>query len=294
MTEEIAEIDLSMWFSTYGLLTSQRILERFNIHLANDELAAATKNPRSVYYQLLRVPLKNIFNGIILQQTHDYQVYAQKLFIDYLLSGEGSKEPTSPGANTREDLEQVRSELMEIGEGFNRLELDHQSLIYESQASLITLAGNLQKSLHDAATHIKQILQTRQILKDDKLIQRAIRLAMIHFETMNHETLAPTSSFWKKMSEVLSIELNNEVRQLLSSVLSSVGDPRQDIEAILSIYLEQAEMMEISLRSYRSQFYDTIIKATELIKLLPDYLIDKVKDEENRSSLYFDAHIGND
>ena len=216
MTEEITDIDLSSWFSTYGLLTSQRILERFKINLTNDELIDATKNPESVHFQLLRIPLKNLFNGIILQQAHDYQVYAQKIFIDYLLSGEASKEATSPGANTREDLEQVRLQLITVGESFQQQESANQDLIYQSQASLINL----------------------------------------------------------------------------TSTLNTLSDPRADIDVILSTYFEQTEIMEINLRSFRSQFYDIILKATELIKLLPEYPIDKAKDEENRSSLYFDAHIG--
>ena len=62
MTEELSDIDLSTWFPTYGMLTSQRILERFGIHLSNEELSSATKDPESLYFQLLRIPLKNLFN----------------------------------------------------------------------------------------------------------------------------------------------------------------------------------------------------------------------------------------
>lgn len=292
MTQSLEEIDMSMWFSTYGLLTSQRILERFKIHLNNEELASATKNPRSMYFQLLRIPLKNVFNGIILQQAHDYQVYAQKLFVDYLLSGEGNKEATSPGANTREDLEQARGQLMQMGEDFHKIEVAHQTLIADSQASLIKLSAELQQSLQSVANTIKHILLSQQIMKDEKLIQQAIRGAMIHFETMDEKALAPSSLFWKKMSEILSVDLNNDLCQKLGSTLSTLGDPRLDIEAILSTYLEQAETLDINLCSYRRQFYDIILKTVELINLLPDNPIDKEKDEENRSTLHFDAHIG--
>jgi hypothetical protein len=52
--------------------------------------------------------------------------------------------------------------------------------------------------------------------------------------------------------------------------------------------------MGIKLRSYRTQFYTLILSATELIKFLPDYQPDKEKELENRSSLYFDSHIGGD
>lgn len=292
MAEEAIDTDLSMWFSTYGLLTSQRILERLHIHLVSAELIAAVKNPRSVYYQLLRVPLKNVFNGIILQQAHDYQVYAQKLFIDYLLSGEGSKEEVAPGANTRDDLEAERTRLIEMSEAFHKQEIAHQTLISESQAHLIQVAAELQKSLQLVAKQMSQLLQKQQIIKEDKLIQQALRTAIIHYEKIDNEVLAISSTFWKEISSILNAELNNEIRQQLAGVISTIGDPRHEIETILSTYLEQADDMGISLRSYRSQFYDVILRATEFIQLLPDYRVDKEKEAEDRSSLYFDAHIG--
>ena len=143
MNNKQEQMDWSAWFSTYGVLTAERILARFNIHLSSDDLRAAAHDPLSVYYQLLRVPLKNVFNGIILQQAQDYQIYAQKLFIDYLLSGEDTKEPDQPGAVVREDLETQRQALIEKGEQFQTLENNHQILIAESQATLIALSMDL-------------------------------------------------------------------------------------------------------------------------------------------------------
>ena len=143
MNAKQEQTDWSAWFSTYGLLTAERILDRFNVHLPHDELIKAVKNPLSVYYALLRVPLKNVFNGIILQQAHDYQIYAQKLFVDYLLSGEDAKDKESPGAMAREDVEQQRVNLIEMGDEFHKQSVAHQLLIAESQASLVMLSRNL-------------------------------------------------------------------------------------------------------------------------------------------------------
>ncbi len=152
------QTDWSAWFSTYGVLTAERILARFNIHLSQGDLITAAHDPHSVYYQLLRVPLKNVFNGIILQQAQDYQIYAQKLFIDYLLSGEDTKEPEQPGASVREDLEAQRIALVEKGEQFQTLETSHQILIAESQATLMTLSMDL-NALHKAvADHSDAII----------------------------------------------------------------------------------------------------------------------------------------
>ena len=143
MNNKQEQTDWSAWFSTYGVLTAERILARFNIHLSPGDLITAAHDPHSVYYQLLRVPLKNVFNGIIMQQAQDYQIYAQKLFIDYLLSGEDTKEPEQPGAMVREDLETQRMALIEKGEQFQTLETKHQILIAESQATLMTLSRDL-------------------------------------------------------------------------------------------------------------------------------------------------------
>jgi len=289
---EAKDTDLSMWFSTYGLLTAGRILERFSIKLENDELLTAMKEPLNVYHQLLLVPLKNVFNGIILQQAHDYQVYAQKLFVDYLLSGESGKSGDSPGATTREDLEQQRLHLIEVGESFNEQEVAHQHLIAKSQASAMQVARELQKALQNAATKVGQILRKYQISKDELLILRAIRSAMVHFTQNPNETLTGDALFWVKMAEVLDTTLDKELRQELLVVLDIFRNPREKIQEIISTYLDQTQDMGIALRSYRSQFYDIILRVTEYLNLLPDYHIDLAKLEENRSSLHFDSHIG--
>ncbi len=288
------EMDLTTWSPTYGLLTAQRILGRFHIHLANDELHAAINHPLSVYYLLLRVPLKNVFNGIIFQQAQDYQTYAQKLFIDYLLSGESAKEETAPGANTREDLEVQRLKLTSLGDEFSQAEVDQYQLISDSQACLIELAGKLQAALAIGAQKIGQILQSRQISSEEKLIQPAIRTALINFDKADTHVLAASSPFWTVIADVLKVNLDNELREQLSSELSPLQDPRMEIEQALATFLEQTEMMGLAFRRFRASFYEIILKTTELINLLPDYVVDRKKDDENRSTLHFDSHIGGD
>ena len=90
MDGEKADNELSQWFSTYGVITAERILGNYKINLAHTDLVGAIKSPFSFYHRLLQVPLKNVLNGIVLQQANDYHIYAQKLFIDYLLSGESA------------------------------------------------------------------------------------------------------------------------------------------------------------------------------------------------------------
>lgn len=216
MNEKKGQTDWSTWFSTYGLLTSERILARYNINLPHDELINSVKNPNSIYFQLLRMPLKNIFNGIILQQARDFQIYAQKLFVDYLLSGADAKDKDSPGAATREDIEMARIQLMETGEAFRKVEESHLILIAENQAKLVELTQDL-----------NELIRTPQLLK----------------QTM-------------------------------------IDD------------VSRAEDINISLRSFRNQFYNHILRITELLRLMSDYHFDEEKIAENRSALEFDALIG--
>lgn len=219
MSDEDSQIDWSTWFSTYGMLTVERLLGRFKIFLPQDFLAQAVKDPSGVYYQLLRVPLKNVFNGIIHQQAEDYQVYAQKLFIDYLLSGEDAKEQDAPGASIRQDLEALRVTLVEVSDAFVKIEYSHQLLIAESQACLIALTRDLGSTI------------------------------------------------------------NMMVKQ-------------SDIQNKIALYLERTTVINSEFRSYRSQFYTLILKATELLKLLPDYRPDVQKQMENLGVLNFDSKIG--
>ena len=80
MAENLTDNEFSKWFSTYGLITSQRILGHYKIKLTVEELIPAIKTANSFYHILVKIPLKNVLNGIILQQANDYHVYVQKLF----------------------------------------------------------------------------------------------------------------------------------------------------------------------------------------------------------------------
>lgn len=220
MNEKKEQMDWSGWFSTYGLLTAERILGQYNIHLKHEELFKVVKDTDSIYYQLLRAPLKHIFNGIILTQALDYQIYAQKLFVDYLMSGQDAKEAGSPGSATREELEQQRLLLVEMGANFRKVEMAHKQLIAETQSALIELSRDL------------------------------------------------------------------------NLLLQMEGSNIREIESILSAYIDRAEEDGCNLRAYRKQFYDLILHVTELLKTVPDYHIDQVKEADNLSALAFDATIG--
>jgi hypothetical protein len=157
-----SEKDLLDLSSTYSILTAERILARFNIRLKHDDLMGVMRHQDSVYFQLLMVPFKNIINGIIIQQAYDYQVYAQKLFIDYLVSGEGNTDEEvdaeKPGANIREDLEVQRQNLVNLAEQFEKDNFAHKTLIHQSQSELSKISSQLQP-IDDPKEHVEDVAQ---------------------------------------------------------------------------------------------------------------------------------------
>ncbi len=156
----MTEPEYKQWISTYGLLTADRILSRFNIRLSTEELTQALNQKNNPYYILLRVPLKNIFNGIIVQQANDYQVYVQKLLIDYRLSNEYSKDPESAGKNIRDDLNTVFDEVSDLIKLLTAQKTKHFRLISESQAWLIDYVKESKKLKKGADAILKDPLFT--------------------------------------------------------------------------------------------------------------------------------------
>ena len=122
--------------STYALFTAGRVLEHLGLHLPTDELQLRLQKNDSVLFKFLHIPIKNIRNNIIFQQAYDYQVYVQKLFIDYQLSPEYEKTPDSPGANTREELNEKFNRVISMVEELSKLQTKGLRLISDSQAWL--------------------------------------------------------------------------------------------------------------------------------------------------------------
>lgn len=130
----------SEWLSTYSLVTIQRIFDLFNFFPDYSRIKEILKNRNDVYYHFLRVPLRNVFNNIIIGQAEGYREFVQKTFIDFLLSGAANEGGANQGQNIREELEENRLAFMTLADEFDLDYFNHNSLIAESQEALINLA----------------------------------------------------------------------------------------------------------------------------------------------------------
>lgn len=292
MDEIIQDEQLSKWFSTYGLITAERLLGSYHISLPQNELVTAIKSPFSFYHKLLQIPLKNVLNGIVLQQAGDYHVYAQKLFIDYLLSGESGKSETSPGALTRESLEAERQKLVTLGEEFHQLELEQNKLIATAQAQLIRIADDWRKKFESVLSLINNTLKTGGFEVKKSAIRTAINYAIIHCDYVKAASLGNKLLIVEEFTKSIQLKLSDDLKNKILNNMSDILEILSHFDSQMSEYNQENKILGEQAKSYRSQFYDTILRVTELIKLLPEYKIDPAQDAINKESLYFDKSIG--
>lgn len=287
MSEQIEKNELTMWLSTYGLLTAEQLLESCGIILQHDDLIRALNNPSCFYHKILLVPLKNIFNGIIFQQVHDYQVYVQKVFIDYYLSGETTKEEDSPGAATRGDLEDEHKKLIDMNTAYHQEEANQVALLAECQTYLINYIKGWSQDFLSFLKGIKDRFKSEGIEVDDQVLLHATNLLIIC-----EKNGSLTGADWALIEKRFGQKLPETLRAQLLKVLSNVDSSYEALQQGLELYIERAREISVNVRQFRADFQVLIIRVNELIRLLPDYVFDVALDDKNRSTLYFDARIG--
>lgn len=292
MNGEEANNELSPWFSTYGIITTARILGKYQINLEQSELVEAIKTPTSLYHHLVQVPLRNVMNGIILEQANDYHVYAQKLFIDYLLSGEGAKEEEAQGSLTREALERERQQLISLGDEFHKTHGQHDYLIAESQSALIKVSHAFHVEMEKAINALNSTLKSIDFSEPKSQIRKTIRYALIHCNMIDTQTQESKSNFIDKMNEVLKVSLTQDIKERMLLNMEKIFKIESDFGERIKAFLANAEEITQLANSFRNQFYDTVLRVVELIKSLPDYKIETEQDVINREALYFDRSIG--
>ncbi|HHS3030088.1 TPA: type 4 secretion system coupling complex assembly protein DotZ [Legionella pneumophila] len=284
--------ELSQWLSTYGTITAERILGRYNISLPQDEILEAINIPSSFYRHLLQIPLKNVLNGIVIQQASDYHVYAQKLLIDYLLSGESSKEPDSQGAGTRESLEDERQRLVQLGDEFHKLELEQDNLIASSQASLMKISIDWNTKLETTLSKLNSLYKNTNSKIKKNAIRKALIKAFIHCDLVKDQSQKNKYQLIDKLNQTLAVSVGAELKE---SILTNLSELFQILDALntkLDEFTVRTNHLSQQAKSFRTQFYEVILRIIELIKLLPEYKIDPEQDAINREPLYFDRTIG--
>lgn len=287
MSEEKGKDDLSKWFSSYGLITAERILGKYNIRLESNDLLAGVKNPDSFYYHILRVPVKNVRNGLILTQAKEYHLYLQKLYIDYFLSGEASKDSSFPGADTREDINDLGEAFKESSQIFIERERQHNKLIAESQAYFIGLLKQWQKAMDQSSQSIEKWLKGKNI----KEIKQASYHVLAYCPYSELADLDKNAEFIKKLIDALGVSSDDETLSGLAECFKPILSKLSQQDETLNDFNARIDAMADELRAYRTQFYQSILQTTELLTNLSDYKIDLERVKANKEALNFDKDL---
>ncbi len=290
MVDKPTHSDFESWYPTYGILTAGRILDQFNIKLDHVSLIKAVKNPRSIYYELIKVPLKNVFSGIIMEQAQDYQCYVQQLFVDYFISGQADAPEGSPGENIRESLEDERVNLQSYNAQFQDLQSNRRHLIADTQKNLKQQAQHLMEALSKAGKIIETSAQVSLSLPE---IKQAIQAALSDYTSDQPDMLGDGSAFWTLLSTNLKgVELDSTSKQGLRKALEKLNEVRAQVDETNVNNLSKSHDMIVSMNNERKQFYSMILRVKDLVSNLPEYRDHLERAEENLSTLDFDQTIG--
>ena len=272
-------LEQEAWFSTYGILTYKRILEKFKIKLGYKFIVELSRKQYSLYSLLIQSSAINVFNSIIFQQASDYQIYVQKIIIDYQLSEEAKKDETMQGANVRAELESERKNLVSLNAEFQNQLFNQEKLIFNTQKNLKKLAEEIEEAF-------QTMLFILQIDASNKDLIEALR-AQFFVET--------TVFNWKDAAPKILAEINAKYQQAfdlnieLSTALGKISSLTQKLQGFS--FLEQAKDTTKIAVNYRRSFYDCILKVKNLLALLPDHSITD-KSKNYQEDLLFDASLG--
>ena len=281
--------DFENWYPTYGVMTAERILGRYNIKLDYKALIAAVKNSESIYYQLLKVPLKNVYSGILMDHASEYQSYVQKLFVDYLVSGQADAPEGSPGETTREAIEELRQELKRFNEHFEQEQAQRRELIASSQALLMNHGREINNLIREIAKLVNSNVDTTESITD---ITHMVHEAITESKALNQDGFKADSAFWSKLSELLGAKPSEGLIEQSQQYFNQLEEISSKIDQESEPLMGDADGIIEMMKHEKSSIYQLILKVKEQLSFLPEYRDGEERAQENLSSITFDPKFG--
>jgi hypothetical protein len=158
---------------SYNFLIAENILNKFNLKLSTTEVEKAFTDKNSPFFNLLKVPMLNCFNGIIFEQCETYKEFCQKRLIDYALNVNPSEdELVQSGGNFSlpASITQLGDELNARQTGLRDIEINYYEVLTKTQAYLI---GFVKKQIISTGTFVGKY-DEHFFAEMDSLEQRAL------------------------------------------------------------------------------------------------------------------------
>lgn len=276
------------WVSTYGIMTAERILDYYQLRVPIHDLKRALNQPGNFIHHLLFLPLRNVFNGIIMQQAKDYMIFGQKLFVDYLLSGETTREASSPGGGTREDLEALRKKLVQHSEAFQAVEAQQVRLIYDTQRLFIDTIKQWRQHFNAALKKLKADLEREGIQAGQTQLSQCFFSLLASTDSeiadINHVC-------WRGIGVILKQTPTSAWIPIFQKVIQPLLQFDQSTETSLQALKERSQSMHTIFKQYRRDFYDYITWINTLLDNLPEYRPSMTQLQKNREEIEFDPNF---
>lgn len=281
--------DLGNWLSTYGIVTVEKILDHYNIKVATSDLIATFKNPAAMLTRMIQTPLKNVFNGLVLQQAKDYQAYIEKLFIDYLLSGQTDQETESI---TMEDIEQARQDFLHLIADFEKSAYIHEKVIADSQTLLIEFFRQFRQKMAGSAKKVENLLKKIRpgAGNNEEQIVKMLYTLMSGINADGFlEDKAPT---WARCDQILGQEIDTALRKDLNTIVHELSQIDAETASQLTDFHQIAAEVGVAIKNYRTEFAKTIKRVNELFYALGTYQPNPEQLAINQVGMDFDTDIG--
>jgi hypothetical protein len=287
MSEEKEDEGVSEFLSTYQWVTVGQLLEGYGFKLPDTCVLDILREKSSFYYQMLRIPVMNVLNGIIIDQTKAYQIFIQKLFVDYLVSGEADVEETI-GSETRAALEIARQQMVELSEKFEETESIREKLIVESQRELIAWIEEF-----------KGAIKLIRIALMDELYKQTGEQTNISMSTC-YSLFTDAHGFeiqekaWNRFAQGAKVNLTQEIKATLQDHVDSIYALETPFNHFLEKYVGRVSGLRAELNLFRKQFYHDIAHVQNLLVQLSSFKFNEASDKKERARLAFDSGIGAD
>lgn len=266
------------WLSTYEALTLERLLEHYRFPLHKAALLVLWSNKSGLIYPLLQVPLAFVFNGIVMQQGKDYAAYLQKLYIDYLISGQSALEPQSQASNSKEDLETLRQEHLALQTDFDAFCTKHLTQVAAAQTFI---RGAFSRWLEQVRARWQELYDLKGLITRCSWadFESHMRNACPYFDlsanAFSQDFSDPRLEEWGIHAEELHATMLR-----FSEIDGSIEPKREEFYAM-------GQEMRQQFLAYRQQFHDAIVSVQLLLSQIPGYHPDKNQWEINKEQLLF-------
>lgn len=280
--------DLSNWLSTYGIVTVEKILDRYEVKMASIDLIATLKNPHAMLSKLIQTPLKNVFNGLVLQQAKDYQSYIEKMFIDYLLSGESDQDPESI---CREDIELARQDFLQLITDFQKTTHTHEKVIADSQTLLIQFFSQFRQKIAASVKVVHSHLRDgRVVLKNEERVVEMLYALMSGVKA--DQLIDDKSLVWVRCDQILGQNFDMSLRVKLIKIVHDLIQIDSEALSKLAEFHTVASEVGLAIKHYRSEFGYMIKRINELFYALGTYQPNPTQLAINQIGMDFDTDLG--